>query len=137
MCWPFCAPIRVCPDSLWGDLNGQLAALELGAKRLNGLLDEYGDAKVAQAMVELRARAVRLMRSHIGSLPDGCYSFEDVLDNDGVVDTPLTIALDMTVKGDRLTLDFSRTSAQCAGPCEHFQSHSSGSLLCGFKACLS
>jgi len=104
------------PDSLWGDLNGQLAALELGAKRLNGLLDEYGDAKVAQAMVELRARAVRLMRSHISSLPDGCYSFEDVLDNDGVVDTPLTIALDMTVKGDRLTLDFSRTSAQCAGP---------------------
>ena len=104
------------PDSLWGDLNGQLAALELGAKRLNGLLDEYGDAKVAQAMVELRARAVRLMRSHIASLPDGCYSFEDVLDNDGVVDTPLTIALDMTVKGDRLSLDFSRTSAQCAGP---------------------
>ena len=104
------------PDSLWGDLNGQLAALELGAKRLNGLLDEYGDAKVAQAMVELRSRAVRLMRSHISSLPDGCYSFEDVLDNDGVVDTPLTIALDMTVKGDRLTLDFSRTSAQCAGP---------------------
>ena len=104
------------PDSLWGDLNGQLAALELGAKRLNGLLDEYGDAKVAQAMVELRSRAVRLMRSHIASLPDGCYSFEDVLDNDGVVDTPLTIALDMTVNGDRLTLDFSRTSAQCAGP---------------------
>jgi N-methylhydantoinase B len=104
------------PDSLWGDLNGQLAALELGAKRLNGLLDEYGDAKVAQAMVELRLRAVRLMRSHIASLPDGCYSFEDLLDNDGVVDTPLTIALDMTVKGDRLTLDFSRTSAQCAGP---------------------
>jgi N-methylhydantoinase B len=92
------------PDSLWGDLNGQLAALELGAKRLNGLLDEYGDAKVAQAMVELRSRAVRLMRSHISSLPDGCYSFEDVLDNDGVVDTPLTIALDMTVKGDRLML---------------------------------
>ena len=104
------------PDSLWGDLNGQLAALELGAKRLNGLLDEYGDSKVAQAMVALRSRAVRLMRSHIASLPDGQYSFEDLLDNDGVVDAPLTIALDMTVKGDRLTLDFSRTSGQCAGP---------------------
>ena len=104
------------PDSLWGDLNGQLAALELGARRLDGLLDEYGDAKVAQALVELRTRAVRLMRSHIGSLPDGRYSFEDVLDNDGVKDELLTIALDMTVAGDRLTLDFSRTSAQCAGP---------------------
>lgn len=104
------------PDSLWGDLNGQLAALELGARRLDGLLDEYGEAKVAQALVELRARAVRLMRSHIGSLPDGRYSFEDVLDNDGVKDELLTIALDMTVAGDRLTLDFSRTSVHCAGP---------------------
>jgi N-methylhydantoinase B len=71
---------------------------------------------VAQALLELRTRAVRLMRSHIGSLPDGRYSFEDVLDNDGVKDALLTIALDMTVAGDRLTLDFSRTSAQCAGP---------------------
>ena len=104
------------PDSLWGDLNGQLAALELGARRLDGLLDEYGEVKVAQALAELRSRAVRLMRSHIASLPDGRYSFEDVLDNDGVKDELLTIALDMTVAGDRLTLDFSRTSPQCAGP---------------------
>ncbi|MFN7120507.1 MAG: hydantoinase B/oxoprolinase family protein [Hydrogenophaga sp.] len=104
------------PDSLWGDLNGQLAALELGARRLDGLLDEYTEATVAQALVELRTRAVRLMRSHIASLPDGRYSFEDVLDNDGVKDELLTIALDMTVVGDRLTLDFSRTSPQCAGP---------------------
>ncbi|WP_233252219.1 hydantoinase B/oxoprolinase family protein [Limnohabitans sp. 2KL-17] len=104
------------PDSLWGDLNGQLAALELGARRLDGLLDEYGDATVEKALTELRSRAVRLMRSHIGSLPDGRYSFEDVLDNDGVKDELLSIALDMTVAGDRLTLDFSRTSPQCAGP---------------------
>ena len=104
------------PDSLWGDLNGQLAALELGAGRLDDLLDEYGDATVAAALQALRARAVKLMRAHIASLPDGRYSFEDVLDNDGVRDEPLTIALDMTVQGDRLTLDFSRTSPQCAGP---------------------
>jgi N-methylhydantoinase B len=104
------------PDSLWGDLNGQLAALELGVRRLHGLLDEYGDAVVLQAMGELRARAVKLMRSHIATLPDGRYSFSDILDNDGVKDEPLTIALDMTVQGERMTLDFSRTSPQCAGP---------------------
>ncbi|MCY1167671.1 hydantoinase B/oxoprolinase family protein [Polaromonas sp.] len=104
------------PDSLWGDLNAQLAALELGAKRLAGLLDEYGDALMQQAMGELRQRALRLMRSHISGLPDGLYSFDDMLDNDGVVDKPLTIALDMTIKGERLTLDFSRTAPACAGP---------------------
>jgi len=67
------------PDSLWGDLNGQLAALELGVKRLHGLLDEYSDEKVLYAMGELRKRALLLMRAHIGDLPDGLYSFEDVL----------------------------------------------------------
>ena len=47
-------------DSLWGDLNGQLAALELGERRLNGLLDEYGDdRRAAGASSELRSRAKR------------------------------------------------------------------------------
>jgi N-methylhydantoinase B len=104
------------PDSLWGDLNAQLAALELGARRLQGLLNEYSDSRMLQAMAELRQRALRLMRSHISALPDGRYSFDDMLDNDGVVDKPLMIALDMTIAGDRLTLDFSRTSPACAGP---------------------
>jgi len=71
---------------------------------------------VLQAMGELRARALKLMRSHIAALPDGCYTFSDILDNDGVKDEPLTIALEMTVQGERLTLDFSRSSPQCAGP---------------------
>ena len=104
------------PDSLWGDLNGQLSALDLGERRLHDLLDHYDDGVVLQAMGELRTRAVKLMRSHIAALPDGRYSFSDMLDNDGVKDEALTIALDMTVQGDRLTLDFSRTSPQCAGP---------------------
>ena len=104
------------PDSLWGDLNAQLAALELGAKRLDSLLSEYSDSLMLSAMAELRQRALRLMRSHIAAMPDGRYSFDDMLDNDGVVDKPITIALDMTVAGDRLTLDFSRTDAACAGP---------------------
>jgi N-methylhydantoinase B len=104
------------PDSLWGDLNGQLAALDLGVTRLHSLLDEQCDDTVHHAMRELRQRALRLMRAHIGQLPDGTYSFEDVLDNDGVDDRPLTIALDMIIQGEQMTLDFSRTSPQCAGP---------------------
>ena len=104
------------PDSMWGDLNGQLAALELGQKRLQALFNDYGSPRVLQALAALRERANRLMKGHIAALPDGCYRFDDMLDNDGVRDEPLTVALDMTVAGDRLTLDFSRTAPQCAGP---------------------
>jgi len=104
------------PDSLWGDLNAQLAALDLGVKRLDGLLTEYEPKLILSVMSELRQRALKLMQAHIKALPDGEYSFEDWLDNDGVQDEPLGIHLKMRVQGERLSLDFSGSSKQCAGP---------------------
>jgi N-methylhydantoinase B len=104
------------PDSQWGDLNGQLAALQLGKRRLHALLDQHGDACVLQALASLRQRAATLMRAHVAAWPDGDYRCDDMLDNDGVVDAPLAIALDLRVRGDRLTLDFSRCAPSCAGP---------------------
>ncbi|MFC2969525.1 hydantoinase B/oxoprolinase family protein [Acidimangrovimonas pyrenivorans] len=104
------------PGSLYGDLNGQINALELGVKRMHQLLDEYGDATCAAAFDALRASAAEIMRAEIRGLPDGKVSVEDWLDNDGIVDAPLKIALDMTIDGDALTLDFSRSSPACAGP---------------------
>ena len=104
------------PQSNWGDLNGQLNALDLGEKRLIELLDDYGDARIAAAFTQLADRAEALMRAEIAALPDGRYSFDDFLDNDGVKDEALRIALDLTITGDRLTLDMSRSSPPCAGP---------------------
>jgi len=104
------------PDSLWGDLNAQLAALDLGVKRLDDLLEQYSEQMVQNAFGELRRRTLQLMKSHISDLPDGQYDFSDVLDNDGVRNELLNISLQMTIKGDRLVLDFSKTSEQCAGP---------------------
>ncbi|MBX9845223.1 MAG: hydantoinase B/oxoprolinase family protein [Xanthobacteraceae bacterium] len=104
------------PQSNWGDLNGQLNALDLGEKRLHALLDEYGDATIVAAMAQLSARAEALMRANIAALPDGTYSYDDFLDNDGVTDQPLRIALDLTVSGDRMVLDFSRSAPPCDGP---------------------
>ncbi len=104
------------PGSLYGDLNGQISALDLGVRRMTELLDDYGDAVTAEAMAALKAGAEAVMRAEIGALPDGTTQAEDRLDNDGIRDAPLTIALDMTVDGDRLTLDFSRSSPACLGP---------------------
>jgi N-methylhydantoinase B len=104
------------PMSLYGDLNGQINALDLGRQRLAALLDEAGPATVRSALAELKARAARLMRANIAELPDGTYSAEDWLDNDGSVDAPLKIALDIVKRGERMTLDFSRSAPACAGP---------------------
>lgn len=104
------------PQSNWGDLNGQLNALDLGERRFHALLDEFGEATIAAALDALTARAEALMRSNIAALPDGTYSYDDFLDNDGVKDAPLRIALDLTVRGDTMRLDFSRSSPPCDGP---------------------
>jgi N-methylhydantoinase B len=104
------------PQSNWGDLNGQLNALDLGERRLNALLDEYGAETIASALAALSQRAEALMRANIAALPDGTYRCDDFLDNDGVTDQPLKIALDLTIAGDRMTLDFSRSAPPCDGP---------------------
>ena len=104
------------PQSNWGDLNGQLNALDLGERRLRALLDEYGDETIAAALAALTARAEELMRANVRALPDGTYSCDDFLDNDGVTDVSLRIAVDLTIAGDRMVLDFSRSAPPCDGP---------------------
>jgi N-methylhydantoinase B len=104
------------PNSAYGDLNGQINALDLGVRRLNALIDEFGDTTVATAMTELRKRAAQLMRMNIAELKDGTYSADDYLDNDGISDQPLKIALDLHIEGDAMIFDFSRCSGACAGP---------------------
>lgn len=59
------------PMSNWGDLNGQLNALDLGEKRLRALLDEYGDDTIAGAFEAFSDRAEALMRASIARIPDG------------------------------------------------------------------
>ena len=104
------------PLSLYGDLNGQINALDLGFQRMEGILAEYGDDTIAEALSALKARAATLMRAEISDLPNGTVSAEDWLDNDGIKDQPLKIALDLTIDGDRMVMDFSRSSPACAGP---------------------
>ena len=124
------------PISLYGDLNGQINALELGARRVDAVLNDYGDDVVAAALTEFKVRAAEHMRSEIRALPDCNISAEDWLDNDGIVDEPLRIALDMTIEGDHLTLDFSRSSPACAGPV-NLPVDNHCSMLCGAQTRLS
>ena len=104
------------PLSLYGDLNGQINALNLGEKRIHALLDECGIETARECLATLKARAATMMRAQIMELPSRTVSIEDWLDNDGVSDEPLKIALDLTIDGERMVMDFSRSSKACQGP---------------------
>ncbi|KAJ29170.1 hydantoinase B/oxoprolinase family protein [Sulfitobacter pontiacus] len=104
------------PQSAQGDLNGQLGALDLGKKRLDELLAEYGADTVRASLDALQDRAETLMRTELTDLPDGRWEAEDFLDNDGITDTPLPIKVALEIKGDQMLLDFTGTADRCAGP---------------------
>jgi N-methylhydantoinase B len=110
-----CSNIRVSEQRI-GDVKAQSAALLVGADRLTALLDRYGDGVVRDAIAEMRALAARQMRANIQLIADGVYQSIAIVDSDGVVNEPLTIALTVTKAGSALTFDFTGSSLPCAGP---------------------
>jgi len=104
------------PMSAEGDLNGQLGALDLGVKRLDALLDEYGVPTVQEALAALGERAETLLRQEVAALPDGRWEAQDFLDNDGIDEAALPIRVALEIEGDRLRLDFAGTAGGVAGP---------------------
>ncbi|MEQ9260223.1 MAG: hydantoinase B/oxoprolinase family protein [Roseovarius sp.] len=110
-----CSNIRVA-DQRIGDVKAQAAALQLGAERLDALMDRYGDDTVLAAIAELRRRAAEQMRGFIGEIGQGPFTASAWVDSDGVVNEPLEIRLSVHREGEGLTFDFTGSSAPCAGP---------------------
>ncbi len=103
------------PDWAASDLQSEIQVLSLGARGIRQLCDEYGAEVVGTAIDTLIDRSAAMLRQRIRDIPDGTYSFQDFLDNDGVSAEPLELNVDVLVRGDELTLDFSRTTRRGNG----------------------
>ena len=99
-----------------GDLMAQFAAAQIGQFRVDELLEREDADEVYAYMDAILDYAERRMRAAISTLPEGTYESEDFLDDDGVVDEPVRIAVSLTVKEDELLADFTGTSKQVLGP---------------------
>ena len=107
--------IRVA-DQRIGDIKAQAAALSVGEKRFEELIDRYGSEIVKKAIAELRERAARQMRACIEEIPDGEYRGVSFIDSDGVINEPLKIDLKIKCEGSELYFDLSGSSPPCLGP---------------------
>ena len=116
-----------------GDIIAHVTALKVGHDRLTELLDRYGRETVFAAVDELNDRSEQMMRSHIDSIPDGIYEFQEHLDSDGVVDEPLLLDLALTVQGDGVHVDFSKSSPPCRGPLNSVLSTTMAGVFIAFK----
>jgi N-methylhydantoinase B len=103
------------PDEREGDLQAQIAANLRGRRRLQQQMDRRG-SRIWGAAGALQDASERFMARTLDEMPDGRWSFEDVLDGDGWGSGPLSIQCSLEISGERATVDFSGTTAQTEGP---------------------
>jgi N-methylhydantoinase B len=105
-----------------GDLYAQYACNDVASRRLQEVFALHGRETVRQCFAHFLNESDRQMRTAIAELPDGTYYGEDYLDDDGIHDRPVKIAVRITIDGDRAVFDFRDSDAQTAGPlnCTYF-----------------
>jgi len=99
-----------------GDIMAQIAACNVGIKRLTAFLDKYGRKQILVYMKEVLDYAERSMRAGIKGIPQGRYTFEDYVEGDGITDEWIKIRATIDVREDSILVDFTGTDGQVKGP---------------------
>lgn len=104
------------PGLVMGDLSAQLAANRTGEARLVALYEKYGADVVEAAIEEIMDYSERLTRAAVAKLPDGVYEGEDFVDDDGFSDEPCRVHARVTISGESVEVDLTRSSPETKGP---------------------
>ena len=104
------------PAEREGDLLAQLMSISRGEARLLALVERHGAPAVRRNMTRLVRYSELMMRAAIERIPDGTYTFSDVLDNDGFTPSPVEIQVSVTIASSDAIVDFTGSSPQRAGP---------------------
>jgi N-methylhydantoinase B len=103
------------PRERRGDLNAQIAACRLGNDRMAQIFARFGVENVLQAFDDIVTRTRDRMRQSIAALPDGTWSFEDFMDDDGAGREDVRIALAVRKTGSGVVFDFTGSDEQVPG----------------------
>ena len=104
------------PDASLGDLRSQIAACQLGARRVGELYAKYGGNVVVAAVEQIFRESEQRCRNVVEQIPDGVYEASAFLDDDGrVKGEPIPIHAQVTVSGSDMTIDLSGCSGQRLG----------------------
>jgi N-methylhydantoinase B len=105
------------PEEREGDLAAQVGACRVGERRILEMVAKYGLEKVHRLGEELIAYSERLMRAELRTMPAGVFTAEDFLDDDGVSEEPIRIAVSMAFDPEHgaVAIDFAGSSAQVRG----------------------
>ncbi|MEV0063414.1 hydantoinase B/oxoprolinase family protein [Nocardia sp. NPDC050718] len=105
------------PQLVLGDLRALHGCLVVGERQLQELIARSGLDRVRAAGRYAIDSTEASMRRGIASIPDGDYTAEDFLDEDGVGDEAIPVHVTVKVRGDSMEIDFSGSGRQPLGNC--------------------
>ena len=98
------------------DFEAQMGSLNTGATRLREIVQRRGPAEARDYAAHLISYSARMMRHAISAIPDGTYTAEDALDDDGIGKEEVDIKVRIEISGDSARIDFNGSAPQDAGP---------------------
>jgi N-methylhydantoinase B len=103
------------PVQMQGDLAAQISANQLGVRALADMAATVGVADYLAGLGAVNDYAARLARRALDGIPNGSYSFRDVMDDDGMGQRDIAVAVTVHVSDGDIEVDFEGTAAQVAG----------------------
>jgi N-methylhydantoinase B len=125
------------PVQLFGDLRAQLAACHAAEQRFAEIVDKYGAQQTTSLLCELIDYAERLTRAALRELPNGEWSFEDFIDDDGVdYGKPIRLYVTIRKRSDHMVVDWTGTSPQVHGAINNTLSFTKAASYTGVRSVL-
>jgi len=91
------------PDMVLTDIEATITANELGTRRIQALLKEYGLRDLSSVARDIQLHSEHAMREAIAAVPDGVYRSEVRADG---LDHPVRLQCEITVRDDEMTIDY-------------------------------
>jgi N-methylhydantoinase B len=99
-----------------GDLRAQIAANEMGIRRLTALTERYTAETLSFYIDRLLEYTAVRVRAELQKLPRGAFEAEGFLDDDGITAEPVRLKVRVTIGADRIVFDFTGTDEQRSAP---------------------
>ncbi len=128
--------VRV-PAMVFGDLRAQLAACHIAEQQFAEVVAKWGPEMTNRLLSETIDYAERLTRAALKDLPDGQWSFEDWIDDDGIdLGKPIRLFVTITKTEDRMLVDWTGTSPQVRGAINNTLSYTKSASYCAIRSVL-
>ncbi len=93
------------PDYI-GDIRAQIGSAQLGARRLQEIIDRHGVDLVESGVDSMIDYAAKRFREEVEQWPDGVYEGDAYVDHDPLGNPDVHLHVTITVEGCDLTIDF-------------------------------